>query len=252
MIILHTPSNASAPLNGTQVIEAMEAVKYLGLWIDRRLQWNHHIKATRTKATTSIGGLTRIAGSTWGCNYTSMRQLYQAIVIPQLSYCCSAWYQPEGSPGHCKAQISSLQTVQSRAARLITGAFKATSIAALDVEAHTLPIKHLLDKLSNEAVLRLASSPSYNDIIKPRSTRWNSKRRPKKDRKRSALERHTMNFEARHGNISQIEKLRPFSASPEWEPPTTIVAGSKKDATLLAKDSMDAGLGRGSARGSDE
>ena len=160
--------NCPLPLNETQVIEAMEAVKYLGLWIDRKLQWNYHIKATRAKATISIGGLIRIAGSTWGCNYTSMRQLYQAVVVPQLSYFSSAWYQPESSPGHNKSQISSLQTVQSRAARLITGAFRATSIAALDVEAHILPVKHLLDKLSNEAVLRLASSPSYNDIIKPR------------------------------------------------------------------------------------
>ena len=109
------------------------------------------------------------------------------------------------------------------------------------MEAHILPIKHLLDKLSNEAVLRLASSPSYNDIIKPRSVRWNSKRRLKKSRKMSALERHTMNFEARHGDISNIEKLRPFSVSPTWEPPTTIIAGTKKDATQLAKESINAG-----------
>ena len=46
--------NRSLPLNETQVVEAMEAVKYLGLWIDRRLQWNHHIKAIRTKTVTSV------------------------------------------------------------------------------------------------------------------------------------------------------------------------------------------------------
>ena len=57
----------------------------------------------------------------------------------------------------------------------------------------------------------------------------------------SPLERHTRNFEARHGDIGKIEKLRPFSVSPEWEPPTTIIAESKKNATQLAKESIDAG-----------
>lgn len=43
---------------------------------------------------------TRIAGSTWGGNYSSMRQLYQAVVIPQITYYCSAWYYSEGTPEH--------------------------------------------------------------------------------------------------------------------------------------------------------
>ena len=70
-----------------------------------------------------------------------------------------------------KTQISSLQRIQTRAARLITGAFRATSISALDVEAHTLPVKYLLNKLTFETILRLATSSSYNDIIKSRLKR---------------------------------------------------------------------------------
>ena len=57
----------------------------------------------------------------------------------------------------------------------------------------------------------------------------------------SALERHTMNLEARHGDIGNIEKLKPFSTSPAWEPPMTIISGTKKEATRLAEESIDAG-----------
>ena len=131
--------------------------------------------------------------------------------------------------------------IQTRAARLIIGAFRATSIPALDIEVYILLVKYLLNKLSNKTVLRLAASLLYNDIIKPRSEQWKSKRRPRKDRKISLLERHTRNFEARHGNITKIERLRPFSVSLEWTLPTTIIAESKKEVSQLARDSINAG-----------
>ena len=155
-------------LNETQVIEARGSVRYLGVEIDRKLHWNDYIKEVRSKTTRSIGALARIAGSTWGGNYRSTRQLYQGIVIPQILYCCSAWYQPAGTIGHSKTHLATLQRIQSQSARIITGAFKATAIPTLDVEAHLLPIKHQLNKTTSEAVLKIATSPSYEEIIKPR------------------------------------------------------------------------------------
>ena len=80
--------------------DAKESVYCLGVKIDSKLLWTQHVKDIRSKATKSIGDLARIAGSTRGGNYKSMRQLYQAIVVPQISYCCSAWYQMESPYGH--------------------------------------------------------------------------------------------------------------------------------------------------------
>lgn len=79
-----------------------------------------------------------------------------------------------------------------------------------------LPVKHQLDKLISEAVLRIATSPSYNDIIRPRFQQWKFKRKPKKNRKIIPLERHTERFEKRYGKTESIEKLRPFSAPPDY------------------------------------
>lgn len=222
--------------------EAKESVRYLGVEIDRKLLWNQHIKEIRTKDTKSIGGLARIAGSIWGGNYKAMRQLYQAIVIPQISYCCSAWYQTENTHGHNKSHLQALQRVQAQAARKITGAFKATSGPALDVETHLLPVKHLLDKLTFEAVLRIATSPSYNDIIKPRLQQWKFKRKPRKNRKTSPLEKHTERLEKRQFKIELIEKLRPFSASPNWNPPKTVIHKTKEEARKLVETSIGEGM----------
>lgn len=181
----------------------------------------------------------RIAGSTLEGNYKSMRQLYQAIVIPQISYCCSAWYQTDDIYGHNKSHFLSLQRIRTQAARKITEAFKATSGLALDVETHLLPVKHQLDKLTSEAVPRIVTSPSYNDIIEPRFQQWKSKRKPKKNRKISPLERHTERFEKRYGKIESIEKLRPFSAPPDWNPPKIIIHKTKEEAQKLAETSNE-------------
>ena len=85
---------------------------------------------------------------------------------------------------------------------MIIEVFRATSVPVLNIEAYTLLVKYLLDRILNKTVLRLAISPSYNDIIKPRLQRWKSKKRPKKSRKISLLEKHIRNFEARHGDIA--------------------------------------------------
>ncbi|KFY26842.1 hypothetical protein V493_03843 [Pseudogymnoascus sp. VKM F-4281 (FW-2241)] len=44
-----------------------------------------------TKASKSIGDLTRLAGSTWGTSVAELRRIYQAVVIPQMMCGCSAW-----------------------------------------------------------------------------------------------------------------------------------------------------------------
>jgi hypothetical protein len=51
-----------------------------------------------------------------------------------------------------------LQNIQARAARTICGAFKATSKAALDVEAFLLPIEQQIWKHNADVVTRLLSS----------------------------------------------------------------------------------------------
>ena len=58
--------------------------------------------------------------------------------------------------------------MQYQAARAITGAYRATSSPALDIETYTLPIEQKLDYLTAKTALRIASSPSYSIIIAAR------------------------------------------------------------------------------------
>ena len=106
---------------------------------------------------------------------------------------------------------------------------------------HLLLVKHQLDKLTSEAVLRIVRSPSYGEIIKPQVERWKSKRKQKKNRKASPLEKHTDIFERRYGKTTTIERLQPFSAPPDWIPPKVMIHRTKKDAKDLAERALNSG-----------
>ena len=108
--------------------------KYLGVTLDRALNWKQHVQNLTIKVSKSIGALTSLAGSTWGASVTELRRIYQAVVIPQMMHGCSAWsVAQERGEGYTKQTIDSLKRLQAKAARIIGGAYKATSGPALDI-----------------------------------------------------------------------------------------------------------------------
>lgn len=117
------------------------------------------------KATKSISALSCLAGLVWGGRLKTIRALYQAILIPQITYNCLVWYSPLGLPGRRKYILKLLQIIQGRISRVVTGSFKATSLPAFDIEAFLLLIRLRLEKLASESFLQIASSQIHETII---------------------------------------------------------------------------------------
>ncbi|KAL6152343.1 hypothetical protein ACJQWK_05935 [Exserohilum turcicum] len=133
--------------------------KYLGLTMDSKLQWKEHVEEIRRKATKTVNALSCLGGSTWGITLADMRRLYEATALPQMMYACSIWSNASvKGKTYTKKTLSILQSIQARAARAICGAYKATSKAALDVEAHLLPIEQQIWKHNADIITRLLSS----------------------------------------------------------------------------------------------
>ncbi|KAH7115559.1 hypothetical protein EDB81DRAFT_611680, partial [Dactylonectria macrodidyma] len=123
-------------------IPAKPTCKYLGLIMDSALQWKPHVDEIRRKATKTISALSSLGSSTWGFTLQDMRKIYRGVVVPQIIYACSAWsnsnWRTRNMPYTSKT-LAQLQRLQARAARAISGAFKATSAPALDIETYLLP-----------------------------------------------------------------------------------------------------------------
>ena len=78
---------------GQHIIKAKPHGKFLGVRLDTKLNWREHINQVKEKVAKSIAGLSKLARSTWDGNLRTVRQMYKAVVLPQMTYCCSAWYK---------------------------------------------------------------------------------------------------------------------------------------------------------------
>lgn len=155
-----------------------------------------------------------------------------AVFLPQLTHGCSAWYTPHLEKGHTKSVITSLSSVLYRAQKAITGAFKATSKAALQIETFSPPIHVHLDRMVCQAALRIATSPAYLAIIATRSKN--------KTRIVSPLEKLTARLERKTGTcIKDLEIITPFTTPPWWIPPQVNVKPSKKTAEEAHKKLLE-------------
>ena len=118
-------------------------IKYLGVQIDQNLEWKEHNKYVSSKVARAIGFL----------KYTKhfiprncLNKLYRSIVEPYFRYCCSVW-------GCCSStEKDSLQKLQNRAARIITGSSFTTSALPL---IESLGWKTIEELISNETKICL-------------------------------------------------------------------------------------------------
>ena len=98
-------------LIGDAQVENVDQTKYLGVIIDKNLNWAEHIKSVRTKVSRGIGFLKY---SRKFLPRNTLSKMYRGIVEPHFRYCCSVW-------GNCGVtRLQTLQKLQTRAARIVT------------------------------------------------------------------------------------------------------------------------------------
>ena len=74
--------------------------------------------------------LTRLAASTWGCDLIRAREVYIKVIRAAIAYGAGVTHDPN-RPKVAK----SLQTCQNKGLRRVLGAYKATPIRNLELEA---------------------------------------------------------------------------------------------------------------------
>ena len=102
-------------------LEEVESAKYLGVHIDRKLNFNTHVDATVKKANSVSAFLHRNLRQ---CNRKVKQATYFTYVRPIVEYAVTAW-----DPHTCK-NINKIEMTQRRSARYVTGDFRRTSSVA--------------------------------------------------------------------------------------------------------------------------
>ena len=109
---LNTPINVSIQDNGgnTFPLERKDHVKYLGVLIDDKINWKHHISFVCSRVARNSGIFFKLR------HYLTplqLRQIYYNLINPYISYAIVAW----GSA--YKSNLKKLQVKQNHIARTI-------------------------------------------------------------------------------------------------------------------------------------
>ena len=95
---------------GNQEIDRVNTFKYLGIWLDKHLNFNEHISKLSKKLSQKISMLRRTRPY---ISKNAAIMLYKALILPHINYCASVW----GTTGI--TNMDKIQKLQNRALRMI-------------------------------------------------------------------------------------------------------------------------------------
>ncbi|GBO08530.1 hypothetical protein AVEN_227847-1 [Araneus ventricosus] len=140
------------------------------------MNWNTHLKAQSTIATQLYHNLLKIAGKSWGVPLIHQRTLYKTVTERVLAHGAVAWCQEP------TVRIArKLSTIQHPFLLAISGAYRTTSTAALQVILGIPPLHLQLQREARGTALfrlRLPLSTNVSDIdpseIEEKATGWST------------------------------------------------------------------------------
>ena len=113
--------NAELKIEG-ETIPEVSKTKFLGVIIDNRLNWQHHINYISCKVAKGIGIILKIRKV---LDNESLRSLYYAFIYPYMMYCNHVWGNA------CSVYLNKLIILQKKAVRIMAGVKPRTPTANL-------------------------------------------------------------------------------------------------------------------------
>ena len=115
-------------------VEQVKQTKFLGVYIDDKLNWSVHINYICNKISKNIGVITRARKM---LDQKTTTGLYYTFIYPYLNYCCSVWGLAPAT------YVSKLQILQKRILRIICGKPRLSPSLNLFISLKILPIVEL-------------------------------------------------------------------------------------------------------------
>ena len=151
-------------------ITPSESVKYLGVILDKGLNWKEQAAYVAGKGSTWAAQIRRAVRPSWGLTPRSARKLYVGVAIPRILYGIEIWCYParrvKGKEVRKDpmAATRKLATIQRQGALAITGGLRTSPTDALDAHASLLPMHLRLSRARHNAATRIAALPKTHPL----------------------------------------------------------------------------------------
>ncbi|KAH7963902.1 hypothetical protein HPB52_023775 [Rhipicephalus sanguineus] len=149
---VHPTIRAEASGKGLKFVDTLRVLRVV---FDRRLNFFAHADHLRTKAEHLAAKITTFKNMAGTVRPSDVRLLYRQVVLPAIAYASPIWW-PERPD--CRLR-SRLMSVQRSVLLALTGAYKTTRTAALQLLLHAPPIELELRRLNREFTLFVLRQP---------------------------------------------------------------------------------------------
>ena len=75
-----------------ELLEQVQWLKYLGVYIDNKFNFDKHVHIVSTKCVQMINILSRSAKISWGLSQRALETIYHGAVVPIMTYAAPAWH----------------------------------------------------------------------------------------------------------------------------------------------------------------
>ena len=136
-------------------------VRYLGFFINHKLDWEPHVTTMCNRARASIKALKVLGNTHRGLSMANWRLVFNAVCLPVLSYGCQLW----ATSRKYKTLVKKTQLVFNEGVKIISGAFRTAPREALHELTRILPARFFFDKLTQTSALRLYRIPATSQFF---------------------------------------------------------------------------------------
>ena len=143
-------------------IKICESTHYLGLVVDKRLNWRKHVEHLRAKCTPAVNLLRHLSHLSWGADRQTLLHLYTALVKSKLDYGAQVYGTQDSKI------LDRLNPIQNESLRVCMGSFRSSPAVSLSVEAGIPPLSYSRDAISLDYFFKVTSvqtSPTYQALV---------------------------------------------------------------------------------------
>ena len=122
-----------------QHIQSKDSTLYLGIVLDKRLNWRNHVDHLRARCIPAINLIKHLSHLNWGADRKTLKLLYTALVKSKLDYGAQIYGTSNSGA------LRRLDPIQNECLRAITGAFRSSPAVSLSAETGILPLEFSRD-----------------------------------------------------------------------------------------------------------